>query len=204
MMLYFNYEYLKYNIMRNEILHQLGKTNVLGTICNKFFLNSYAAIVGVVLMFSISNGFSQESKEKLAILEKNVFLKSLNNDFSKSTSAYNHVIGLLQNVNESIYLTNNQIKTYGQNPICMFTDVPSIPLVSTPGLLVNNIELVTINISNPSDIKMPIDLSSICILKNLKYIHIKLNFDIESEKLIKFIKNCNPRCIIFYSVQKIS
>lgn len=190
--------------MRNEVLQQLGKTNVEEKNCNKVFFNSYATIVVFVLMFSISNAFSQELKEKPTLLEKNVFLKSLNNDFSKSLPTYNHVISLMKDVKESIYLTNNQIRVYGQNPICMFTDVQSISLASSPNLTINNIELVTINISSPSDLKMPLDLSSICYFKNLKYIYIKLNFDIESEKLIKFIKNCNPRCVIFYSVEKIS
>ena len=138
------------------------------------------------------------------LLEKNNFLKSLSSNESKSASSYNHVNSLLNDINSSIYLMNGEVNTYGKSPVCMFSDIQSIHLASNPDLAVDEIEMVTIKISKASDLKMPIDLSFICNYKKVKYIYIKLNFDIESDQLIKFIKNCNPKCIIFYSVEKIS
>ena len=190
--------------MRNAILDQLKKTSFLDLFFSQIIKHRFIAVTSILMLFSVTNAFSQESRERETILEKNVFLQSLSSGQSRSVSPYNHVTSLLNNINSSIYLINGEVKIYGDVPTCMYVDIPSMPLASNPDLAVDQIEIVTIKISKPSELNVPIDLSFICNYKKIKYIYIKLNFDIKSEKSIKVIKNCNPKCVIFYSVEKIS
>lgn len=190
--------------MRNTILDQLKKTSFLDLFFSQIIKHRFIAVTSILMLFSVPSAFSQESRVRLTILEKNVYLQSLSSGQSRSVSPYNHVTSLLNNSNPSIYLINGEVKVYGDIPTCMYVDIPSIPLASNPDLAVDQIEIVTIKISKPSELKMPIDLNFLCNYKKVKYIYIKLNFDMDSDKLIKFIKNCNPKCVIFYSVEKIS
>jgi len=189
--------------MRNEFLLTSEKNNAFLTVGQQSFFKYSRALV-LVFLSSLLSGFSQELKETTSIIEKSIYLKSLKVELSKGSNSQHRVVDLLNAVNELVYLNDSQIKIYGNNPVCLITDVKSLPLATSSKLDNNQIELLTITISNPSQIRQAIDFSPICNYGNLKYIYLKLNFDIASEKLIKIIKNCNPKCVIFYSVEKIS
>jgi hypothetical protein len=201
-MLYFNYKYLKYNIMRNEDFNQSTKTSFLQS--RIIMRNSKIAFSLIMMMFSLSNGFSQASNQRAQIITKDAFLNSLSVSNTRNSTEYNHVLGLLNNSNSSLYLSNGQVRTYGQIPVCMYTDLASLSIADRPDLPTNDIEIVTIKIGRASEITGPIDLTTICNYKNVKYIHIKLNFDMEASQLTRLIKNCNPKCVVFFSVEKIS
>lgn len=168
------------------------------------FIKSKVCVTMVLILVSISSGLSQSSNQRAQILTKDAFLNSLSVSNTRNSTEYSHVLGLLNDSNSSLYLSNGQVRTYGQIPVCMFTDLTSLSIADRPDLPTNDIELVTIKIARASDITGPIDLTTICNYKNVKYIHIKLNFDMEASQLTRLIKNCNPKCIVFFSVQKIS
>ncbi len=201
-MLYFNYKYLKYNIMRSEDFSQSTETSFLQS--RSIVRNTKIAFALILMMFSLSNGFSQASNQRAQIITKDAFLNSLSVSSTRNSTEYNNVLGLLNNSNSSLYLSNGQVRTYGQIPVCMYTDLTSLSIADRPDLPTNDIQLVTIKIGRASEITGPIDLTTICNYKNVKYIHIKLNFDMEASQLTRLIKNCNPKCVVFFSVEKIS
>jgi hypothetical protein len=189
--------------MRNKDLIQPTETSFLQSI--SIVRNTKIAFTLIMMMFSLSNGFSQASNQRAQIITKDAFLNSLSNSSTRySSTEYNNVLGLLNNSNSSLYLSNGQVRTYGQIPVCMYTDLTSLSIADRPDLPTNDIQLVTIKIGRASEITGPIDLTTICNYKNVKYIHIKLNFDMEASQLTRLIKNCNPKCVVFFSVEKIS
>jgi hypothetical protein len=167
------------------------------------FTNSIKNIFTLILLFfSLSNLYSQTSKPNPQLVSKEIFLKSLSSSNSKSAPEYNHVINLLNNLNSSVYLLNGEeYKSYGEQPICMFTDLKSLSNANQNDLPTSDIELVTINIDKDTEINGSIDLSTICNYKNVKYIHIKFSFNVDTTKLSSLIKNCNPKSVIFYSIE---
>lgn len=188
--------------MRNENFNQ--SKEILFLHSERIVKNSKITFAVLLMMFSISNVFCQTSNQRAQIITKDVFLNTLSVSSTRNSSNYNHVFGLLNNSNSSLYLNNGQVRTYGQTPVCMYTDLTSLNIADRPDLPTNDIELVTIKIGRASEITGPIDLTTICNYKNVKYIHIKLNFDMEASQLTRLIKNCNPKCVVFFSVEKIS
>lgn len=184
-------------------VNQLTKTSVLQS--KRFVRTVKIAFVILLMMFSISSVHAQRTAQSNQIITKDAFLNSITASNTRSSSAeYTTVLGLLNNSNASLYLSNGQARTFGQIPVCMYTDLTSLSIADRPDLPTNDIQIVTIKIARASDITGPIDLTTICNYKNVKYIHIKLNFDMEATQLARLIKNCNPKCVVFFSVEKIS
>jgi len=158
--------------MRNKDLIQPTETSFLQSI--SFVRNTKIAFTLIMMMFSLSNGFSQASNQRAQIITKDAFLNSLSVSTTRNSTEYNNVLGLLNNSNSSLYLSNGQVRTYGQIPVCMYTDLASLSIADRPDLPTNDIQLVTIKIGRASEITGPIDLTTICNYKNVKYIHIKI------------------------------
>lgn len=68
----------------------------------------------------------------------------------------------------------------------------------------NDVELITINLLNETDLNDNVDLTTQNQeLKKLKYVFIKCNFDCNNEQIKKFIK-VNPNIRVFYKIEKAS
>ncbi len=190
--------------MRNESFY-----SILKTASSKMFLikitkfNKKIYFVILLLFLTAVPSFSQSS-QKIQVLQKDNFLSTLRTSSVRNSSAYNSVLSLLKDVNSSIYLSNGSSKTFGQLPVCMFTDVASLSTANSTNLNVNYVEIVTIDIKRPSELQAPIDLSLVSSYKNVKYIYFRVSFDFELSQLIQAIKDCNPKVVIFYSIEKIS
>ncbi|WP_395064062.1 hypothetical protein [Flavobacterium sp.] len=155
----------------------------------------------ILLMIFLSiNSFSQSNQRPTVLMREN-FLTSLRSNTNNSTS-YDTALSLMDGVQSSIYLTNNQVKTFGTKPLCMYSDIGSLGLANSSGLRVNFIEMVTIKIDSPSQLNSPINLSVVSSYKNVKYIYFRVSFNFELAQLIQAIKNCDTKCVIIYSIEK--
>lgn len=156
----------------------------------------------ILLMIFLSiNSFSQ-TNQTFSIIKRDNFLNSLRTSSTRNASSYDAVLDLMDGVQSSIYLTSNQVKTFGAKPVCMYSDLTSLGLANSSGLLVNYIEMVTIKIDRPSQLNSPIDLSVVSSYKSVKYIYFRVSFDFELAQLIQAIKNCDTKCIVIYSIEK--
>ena len=183
-------------IMKNNSIKFINiPFNKLSFIKNSRFINLYFILI--LTIFINFNSFSQ-SNQKMRIIEKSIFFNSL----QSANPATNTLISLFKDVNSSVYLTNSQVNTYGVKPIAMFTDIPSLAIANRPNLLVNDIEIVTIKISTPSELLAPIDLSVVSKYKKVKYIYFRVNFNFELSQLMLHIKDCDPKVVLIYSIDK--
>lgn len=187
--------------MRRSTLNQPSKTRNNSTFLNKITNFSKLSLTLIVVLLSSFNSFSQLN-QRIPIIEKTNFLTSLRTSSTTTPILYNSVVSLFKDVNSSIYLSNNQVNTIGAIPLCMFTDVTSLSIANNPSLLVNDIELVTIKIDNPSSLNSSINLSVVSRYKNVKYIYFKVSFDFQLSQLMSQIKEVDPKVVLIYSIDK--
>jgi hypothetical protein len=139
------------------------------------------------------------------ILEVKVFLQGLYEYelmHEMDYSIYDRVYSLLYDVQPSIYFFNNQINTYGEKPIAFFTDVPSLNSLNNPNLLIDNVDIVTININSQSDLTQYINLKAFYKFTKLKYVYIIGNTSITENAIKKMVINLDPKYSVFYKIPK--
>jgi hypothetical protein len=156
-------------------------------------------VITVLVFFVTLTGFSQTD---FRIIERNDFLTSIGNSSTRNSANHDQVLDLMDGVQMSIYLTNNGARIYGQTPICLYTDIASLSLANSSDLRVDNIEMVTIKIDKPSELTSVIDLSTVSRFKNVKYIYFRVGFNFNLPQLRQLIKNCDPKCVLIYSIEK--
>ena len=106
---------------------------------------------------------------------------------------------LLKNVQHAVYVMDGQVKTYGTNPVCLYTDAVSMNAMQLSAIQAGNIEMVTINVK-ASDLASGIDLAVFSGLPNLKYIYILSDKDATADAIIGSIQNNNPAYRVFYEI----
>jgi len=151
----------------------------------------------------LSNVTAQQSSRGSRVVHLNQFLASQ----PASDPATLRTKSLLKDLQPSVYLTSEEISIYGDNPVCLFTDVASIATIvgsSNQTLHPENIEMVTININKLSDLTAGIDLSVFTNFPKLKYIYIQSNVNTTSAEIISAIRNNDPRFRVFYDILKTS
>ncbi|MEC4005774.1 hypothetical protein OX283_013970 [Flavobacterium sp. SUN052] len=184
--------------MKRSTLNQYSKIRFF--LIETIKINRFSLIILLFLLISFSS-FSQ-ANQRTPIFEKNNFLTTLRTSSSTTPAVYNRVASLFKDVNSSIYLSNNQVNTIGNRPLCMFTDVTSLSVANNPNLLVNDVELVTIKIDNPSTLNAPINLSVVSRYHNVKYIYFKVSFDFQISQLLSHLLEVDPKVVLIYSVDK--
>ncbi len=109
---------------------------------------------------------------------------------------------LLKEVQPAIYFRSGEIRTYGENPTALYTDVASLQSLSSRITGNESIEIVTISLSQSSDLSSPIDLSVFSNFPNLKYIYIMSAVETSGSVISGLIRNNNSRFGVFYKVDK--
>jgi|APCry1669192647_1035423.scaffolds.fasta_scaffold09637_1 hypothetical protein len=185
--------------MKIENLKQSEKT--INFLFLKSIIDGRIYFTLLLSFFITTLGFSQNSsKPIIPIVEVDSYLNTLKS--SSQTTNYKKLESLLNDVQPSIYLMKGLVNTYGTRPICIYSDVTSFNLLNNNLPLTDEIELLTVKIQTPSDLKNQIDLSSVYKLKKLKYIYFQLNFDCRASDLSQFIKNWKENYIILYKIEK--
>ena len=154
----------------------------------------------VVFLFC---GFSI-SAQTPAIKEVKSFLTDLKSrdQTSKSTSSSaQNLEDLLYKLQPSVYFNSGTPKTYGENPINLFTNISSLNRIANANFSKDNIEIVTIKIDKPSDLNTTIDLSLFESLEKLKYIYILSNVPTTEQGINRLISNNNDTYGLFYQIQ---
>ena len=106
---------------------------------------------------------------------------------------------LISNVQSSVYYYSGVIKTYGEKPKNLFTNISSLAQISNQNFFKNNIEIVVLTIDKPSDLST-IDMALLSSLKNLKYIYIVSKVSVTSQTISNLIINSNEKYSVFYKV----
>ena len=140
--------------------------------------------------------FAQEPKIA-AINQLDEFVFAAKN-IAKTTKPI-RVENLINEIQQSVYVEFDGVKTYGIKPVSLFVNVKNISKINDPEIKKENIEIINIRINTFDDLKTDIDLSKISNFKNLKYIYIISEIRCNESDIRPIIKNIG-RYIVLYKI----
>jgi hypothetical protein len=140
-----------------------------------------------------------------SIMEVNAYISSLKAAEQNSTSSFSNaqnVESLVTDLQSSIYFNSGMVKTYGEKPKNLYTDIASLNSLSAASLKKNNIEIIIITINSTNDLNSKIDLSLFADFYKLKYIYIKSTVITTEQNITKMFLNYDEQYSIFYKIEK--
>ncbi|RKS02361.1 MULTISPECIES: hypothetical protein [unclassified Flavobacterium] len=173
-------------------------------------------IITLTVLFLCSlNVFAQTLSEDVAnesstsVIELDAFLAPPSQSLRVAGPTSSVTLLNVRNVKELVYTTQPsiyyygaEVKVYGDKPRNLFTDLNSLNNLNNSILLKDNIEIITINLENVSQLNNSINLNLLSGFKKLKYIYFSTSFDVTSENVSNMISGENEKYMIFYKVQK--
>jgi len=179
---------------------------------NKMFEKSNVTMrikVLLLLMFAtfctnMSAQVGLGSEEAPIVRELSTYLNSERGMRLSSSNTYSDVKNLedlISNVQPSVYFYSGNVKTYGEKPKNLFTDLSSLNQLSNPSILKNNIEIIIISISNSNELNSTLDMSLFSSFKNLKYIYLTSKVNVTDRAISRMIQNNNEKYSVFYKVE---
>lgn len=109
---------------------------------------------------------------------------------------------LVTKVQSSSYFFEGVVKTYGDVPTNLFTDLSSLSRVSNSIALKQNIEIATIRINTASELNSTIDLGVFSNFPNLKYVYFISSLNTTSDNIARNIVNYDSRFNILYKIDR--
>ncbi len=166
-----------------------------------------------IMMFTIySVNISAQSLTRISdntttpmdVIELDTFLNQSNglqrmaNGSTSSSLNIQNVRDLIYNTQPSIYYYSGVVKTYGEKPKNLFTDMTSLSNLNSAILLKNNIEIITIKLENARQLNSVIDLELFSSFKNLKYIYILSSIETTNVAISNMIVGNNDKYTVLY------
>lgn len=159
----------------------------------------------LLMLVTFSTSLSAQVKSEIEtpnVREINSYLNKQGALMRTSGNVYSdakNLEDLISNVQSSVYYYSGVIKTYGEKPKNLFTNISSLAQISNQIFFKNNIEIVVLTIDKPSDLST-IDMALLSSLKNLKYIYIVSKVSVTSQTISNLIINSNEKYSVFYKV----
>lgn len=186
------------NLLHNPLNARLTKRNKISSIL------TCSLLLVFVLYFNTSSAQEIKTQSPSQVYELKAFISTAKKNASVSRSKRNSNTENLEDLifknQASIYFYNGEVKSYGEKPKNLFTEIASVDKLNQANMLKNNIEIVTINFNTPTEANQFIDTNSFSSFKNLKYIYLVFNFPITEIKISNIIRNPNDKYSVFYKV----
>ena len=145
----------------------------------------------------LDNGDTPEIKELSTYLNSQRAMRlSSSNTYSDAT----YLEKIISEVQPSVYFFGGEVKTYGEKPKNLFTDLSSLPQLNHPNIQKNNVEIIIISINNTSDLNRTLDMSLFSNYKNLKYVFITSKVSISESNISSMLRNYNSAYSIYFKV----
>jgi hypothetical protein len=194
--------------MRKEASNQSTKAFNSYLFLSKLTKSNQRILFVVLLILFVSiNSFSQTISRPKQNVEKSTPSVVKLEDYLKSTSdnstdkGYgNNLLSLIKDLKPTIYLKNGSVKTYGENPSVLRSDVASLKLAANSKSSMKDVEIVIINVDNRKDLEAPIDLSFVTNLKKVRYVYLLLSFNESATTLSNWIRNVNQEIVVLYTI----
>ena len=165
-------------------------------------------LVFLLILLSSKNLSAQEQKstynEENTVTERKAFLSNLRASEQTARVTYSnaqHIESLLSKVQPSVYFYSGILKTYGEKPTCLFTNVASLNSLNSANILKSNIEMATLRIDSQNDLTATIDLKLFSEFKNLKYIQMVTTIPTSEQIVTKMISNNDGKYSVFFKIQ---
>ena len=164
-------------------------------------------IIGLILFYNTSI-IAQErgniNPDEKRVLERKSFISNLRIKEQAARASYSnaqHIEQLLSKVQPSVYFYSGSLNSYGEKPVCLFTDVQSLSRLVGSAIPKSNIEMATIKIKSATDLNRTIDLSQFAELKNLKYIQLVSSVPTTEQVITNMIRNNQGQYSVFFKIQ---
>jgi hypothetical protein len=158
----------------------------------------------IVFSFSFATISAQNGNSVTpAVMEVNAYVSSLKlieKNFPSNFSNAQNVEDLVYKLQSSVYFNSGNVKTFGDNPKNLYTDIASLRGISSVSLSKRNIEIVIIKINNSNDLNSIIDLSLFSDFHKLKYIYIVSSVNTTEQNIAKMIRNYDEQYSLFYKI----
>ncbi len=164
-------------------------------------------LLTLLLVFIYTGSFAQGGREN-----GNIIVKDMNSILypgetsrqvaSNSTTDVGRLRDLVIEVQSSMYFYGSEVKTYGDAPTNLFTDLSSLNRVNNSISMKQNVEIVTVRINSATELNSTIDLAAFSNFPNLKYIYFISGLNTTSENIASHISNYDRRFNIFYKIEK--
>jgi len=166
-----------------------------------------------MLVFICSSVFSQDKSlvqnKAIVVTELNSLLTLFRTSGSARTISMASIDVELQRLNDlvsqvqpSIYFYQSELKTFGNSPTNLYTDISSLGKINNFITEKQNIEIVTILINTERELNSVIDLAPFSNFPNLKYLYFISNINTTSENIASRISNYESRFKLFYKIDK--
>lgn len=120
---------------------------------------------------------------------------------SPANSITSYPTHLLYDLQSSVYIEDNTIISVNgvtSPKVLKLKDTQSFEIIKNRNKLYKDVEMITINLKDVSDLSTAFDVDSIRGFNHLKYIYIKSDFNLTENQIIQFIINADPEISIFY------
>jgi hypothetical protein len=187
----------------NQIYNPLNNFLLFGQI--QILIMKRLLLLLVLVFYCSSVGAQERGTQESQVMEVNAYMAYLRASEVSARNLNSNSIrlkNLLEEVQPAIYFRSGEIRLYGENPTSLYTDVASLQTLLSRVTANESIEIVTISLSQSSDLNNPIDLSIFSNFPNLKYIYIMSTVETSGSIISDLIRNSNSRFGVFYKVDK--
>ena len=187
----------------NQIYNPLNNFLLFGQI--QILIMKRLLLLLVLVFYCSSIGAQERGTQESQVMEVNAYMDYLRASEVSARNLNSNSIrlkNLLEEVQPAIYFRSGEIRLYGENPASLYTDVASLQTILSRITANESIEIVTISLSQSSDLRNPIDLSIFSNFPNLKYIYIIATVETSGAAISASLRNRNARFGVFYKVDK--
>ncbi|MDN3677573.1 hypothetical protein QWY90_09620 [Flavobacterium paronense] len=175
---------------------------------NKQIMKQKLLLVLILVFFCSSIKAQSTRSGTIVVREMNSFLSTASSETTARTTTGVSVLNtdqvrdLITKVQPSVYFYSGDVKTYGDQPVNLFTDLGSLNQIDNSITLKDNIEIAIIRINTANELGSTIDLAKFSNFPNLKYIYFITNLETTSQNISSNIVNYDSRFNIFYKIDK--
>jgi len=159
--------------------------------CRLFIL-----LVTIFYAFSVQNSYAQSIKQFDEVL--NSMLAS-GQEQGNADAAY--LKSLVYDVQPRIYVHGDGLKKISEKaPVCVTATPQSLELLYETNPLFEQVELITVKISNARDLNYVLDMTRFKSFSKLKYVHFLCNYDCDPALIRLQWPQASGSVIVFYQI----
>lgn len=162
--------------------------------CNQKKMNKIQTLLFIILNILPILIFGQE--KKIATIIKYDEYVNTSKEILKSNKPL-RIESLINEIQSSVYLELDGVKTYGLKPVSLFTSVKNITKINNPDIKKDNIEIINIRINTFDDLKSDVNLKVFSDFKKLKYVYIISDIKCNESDINSIIKNIGNYVVLF-------
>lgn len=142
---------------------------------------------------------SQNEPGNQNIVHVDQFIAAMRSDNGRTTGAPLRVESLIKDLQPASYVENGSVKTYGGNPVCVFTDASSFASLAGAELPKRDVEMITVKIKSRNDMSRVLDFASLSAFPKLQYVYLVAEFSTTGREIAALVRNNDPKLGVFYN-----